>query len=104
MIRVEEENESLVMQLKKMAMKKGTQHWWVIIVVKVITHLIDIEGRRTTPDSSIDKDEGISDEMEEMTLSDLRIQLELNEQVFSISLLFQTNQLFMRIIDRKLPF
>jgi len=40
-----------------------------------------ILGRRTTPDSSIDKDEGISDEMDDMSVSELRIQLELNEQV-----------------------
>lgn len=59
--RVEEENESLVMQLKKMAMKKGTQ--------------------RNTPASSIDKDEGIASDMDDMTLSELRLQLELNEQV-----------------------
>ena len=58
--RVEEENESLVMQLKKMAMKKG---------------------RRATPDTSIDKDEGISDDMDDLSLSELRLQLELNEQV-----------------------
>lgn len=53
--RIEEENESLVMQLKKMAMKKGN--------------------------SSIDKDEGISGDMDDLTLSELKLQLELNEQV-----------------------
>ena len=39
------------------------------------------KGRRTTPDSSIDKDEGISDDMDDMSVSELRLQLELNEQV-----------------------
>ncbi|XP_059351454.1 trichohyalin-like isoform X3 [Daphnia carinata] len=58
--RVEEENESLVMQLKKMAMKKGS--------------------RRNTPDSSVDKDEGISGDVDDLSLSELRLQLELNEQ------------------------
>lgn len=58
--RIEEENESLVMQLKKMAMKKG---------------------QRTTPNTSVDKDEGISGDIDDLSLSELRLQLELNEQV-----------------------
>ncbi|XP_046633192.1 trichohyalin-like isoform X2 [Daphnia pulicaria] len=57
--RIEEENESLVMQLKKMAMKKG---------------------QRTTPNTSVDKDEGISGDIDDLSLSELRLQLELNEQ------------------------
>nr|CAH0112438.1 unnamed protein product [Daphnia galeata] len=57
--RIEEENESLVMQLKKMAMKKG---------------------QRTAPNSSVDKDEGISGDIDDLSLSELRLQLELNEQ------------------------
>ena len=40
-----------------------------------------LTGRRNTPDSSIDKDEGISGDMDELSLSELRLQLELNEQV-----------------------
>ena len=42
---------------------------------------MNVAGRRTTPDSSIDKDEGISDDMDDLSLSELRLQLELNEQV-----------------------
>ena len=43
-----------------------------------------IAGRRTTPDTSIDKDEGISDDMDDLSLSELRLQLELNEQETAI--------------------
>ena len=40
-----------------------------------------LSGRRNTPDGSIDKDEGISGDMDDLTLSELKLQLELNEQV-----------------------
>ncbi|XP_065581081.1 centrosomal protein of 290 kDa-like [Artemia franciscana] len=60
--RLEEENESLVMQLKKMAGKK-----------------VPVVSRRA--ESSLDKDEGISDDLD---LNDLRLQLELNEQETSV--------------------
>ena len=67
--------------------------------VGIQVNLIDLKlidyrlaGRRTTADAPIDKDEGISDDMDDLSLSELRLQLELNEQVeFSISFSFIFN-------------
>ncbi|KAK9505733.1 hypothetical protein O3M35_009721 [Rhynocoris fuscipes] len=60
--RVEDDNESLVLQLKKMATKARTRR--------------PSPSQRLTPEP-VDKDEGISDDDDP---SELRIQLELNEQ------------------------
>lgn len=61
-LRIEDENESLMMQLKKMATKaRSRKH----------------SPNRLTVDSSLDKDEGISDEEDP---AELRVLLDLNEQ------------------------
>uniref|UniRef100_A0A182F192 Uncharacterized protein n=1 Tax=Anopheles albimanus TaxID=7167 RepID=A0A182F192_ANOAL len=75
--RVEDENDSLVMQLKKMASKAKTKS-------------IFSKGRKLSPaptsrsssePSPIEKDEGISDEEDP---AELRLQLELNEQEMAV--------------------
>ncbi|XP_039280086.1 myosin-2 heavy chain [Nilaparvata lugens] len=62
--RVEDDNESLVLQLKKMATKARTQRH-------------SPSSIRLTPESPQEKDEGISDEEDP---AELRLLLELNEQ------------------------
>ncbi|XP_073972840.1 uncharacterized protein isoform X6 [Rhodnius prolixus] len=64
--RVEDDNESLVLQLKKMATKARTRR--------------PSPSQRLTPEP-VEKDEGISDDDDP---SELRIQLELNEQEASV--------------------
>ncbi|XP_066906905.1 uncharacterized protein [Halyomorpha halys] len=66
--RVEDDNESLVMQLKKMASKART-------------HRHSPSHQRLTPEPVVEKDEGISDEEDP---SELKILLELNEQEASV--------------------
>ncbi|KAJ4435370.1 hypothetical protein ANN_17984, partial [Periplaneta americana] len=62
--RVEDDNESLVLQLKKMATKARSRRH-------------SPSPARLTPEPSVEKDEGISDEEDP---AELRILLELNEQ------------------------
>ncbi|XP_043195755.1 golgin subfamily A member 4-like isoform X3 [Amphibalanus amphitrite] len=66
LVRVEEENESLAIQLKKMA-KKGRR---------------PASGGSLDGPSSVshDRDEGISEDIEELSPQELKIQLELNER------------------------
>ncbi|XP_062706338.1 myosin-2 heavy chain isoform X3 [Aedes albopictus] len=64
--RIEDDNESLMMQLKKMATKARSR--------KLSP---SPPNRRLTPEGPMDKDEGISDEDDP---AELRLQLELNEQ------------------------
>ncbi|CAH1400836.1 unnamed protein product [Nezara viridula] len=66
--RVEDDNESLVMQLKKMASKARI-------------HRHSPSHQRLTPEPVVEKDEGISDEEDP---SELKILLELNEQEASV--------------------
>lgn len=61
-LRIEDENESLMMQLKKMATKARSRK---------------LSPNRLTVDSSVEKDEGISDEEDP---AELRVLLDLNEQ------------------------
>ncbi|KAF0295811.1 Protein SOGA3 [Amphibalanus amphitrite] len=58
LVRVEEENDGLTAQLRKLASKNR---------------------RRSSRDRALDGDEGIAEDMEELTPHELRIQLELNE-------------------------
>ncbi|KFB39173.1 hypothetical protein ZHAS_00006510 [Anopheles sinensis] len=70
--RVEDENDSLVMQLKKMATKAKTKS-----IFSKTRKLSPAPSSRSNPDAPIEKDEGISDEEDP---AELRIQLELNDR------------------------
>ncbi|XP_058122187.1 myosin-2 heavy chain [Anopheles ziemanni] len=70
--RVEDENDSLVMQLKKMATKAKTKS-----IFSKTRKLSPAPTSRSSPDAPIEKDEGISDEEDP---AELRIQLELNDR------------------------
>ncbi|XP_065081064.1 myosin-11 isoform X2 [Ochlerotatus camptorhynchus] len=71
--RVEDDNESLMMQLKKMATKARTKG--IFNTGRKLSP--SPPNRRLTPEGPMDKDEGISDEDDP---AELRLQLELNEQ------------------------
>uniref|UniRef100_A0AAG5DGW0 SOGA coiled-coil domain-containing protein n=1 Tax=Anopheles atroparvus TaxID=41427 RepID=A0AAG5DGW0_ANOAO len=75
--RVEDENDSLVMQLKKMASKAKTKS----SIFSKTRKLSPAPTSRSNPDAPIEKDEGISDEEDP---AELRLQLELNEQEMSV--------------------
>lgn len=81
--RIEDENESLIVQLKKMATKARSEFGMHSVGSPRINSLF--AGRKLSPtapsrlmvDSSLDKDEGISDEEDP---AELRVLLDLNEQ------------------------
>ncbi|XP_035911133.1 titin homolog isoform X2 [Anopheles stephensi] len=76
--RVEDENDSLVMQLKKMASKAKTKS---SIFTKARKLSPAPTSRSSTDTAPIEKDEGISDEEDP---AELRLQLELNEQEMAV--------------------
>ncbi|XP_050076426.1 uncharacterized protein LOC126563761 isoform X2 [Anopheles maculipalpis] len=76
--RVEDENDSLVMQLKKMATKAKTKS---SIFTKARKLSPAPTSRSSTDTTPIEKDEGISDEEDP---AELRLQLELNEQEMAV--------------------
>ncbi|XP_021702065.1 myosin-2 heavy chain isoform X2 [Aedes aegypti] len=71
--RIEDDNESLMMQLKKMATKARTKG--IFNTGRKLSP--SPPNRRLTPEGPMEKDEGISDEDDP---AELRLQLELNEQ------------------------
>uniref|UniRef100_A0A182M105 SOGA coiled-coil domain-containing protein n=1 Tax=Anopheles culicifacies TaxID=139723 RepID=A0A182M105_9DIPT len=76
--RVEDENDSLVMQLKKMASKAKTKSSIFTKARKLSPAPTSRSNTDTTP---VEKDEGISDEEDP---AELRLQLELNEQEMAV--------------------
>uniref|UniRef100_A0A182NAM2 hydroxymethylglutaryl-CoA lyase n=1 Tax=Anopheles dirus TaxID=7168 RepID=A0A182NAM2_9DIPT len=76
--RVEDENDSLVMQLKKMATKAKTKSGIFTKTRKLSPAPTSRSSSDATP---VEKDEGISDEDDP---AELRLQLELNEQEMAV--------------------
>ncbi|XP_049288075.1 myosin-11 isoform X2 [Anopheles funestus] len=76
--RVEDENDSLVMQLKKMASKAKTKSSIFTKARKLSPAPTSRSGMDTVP---VEKDEGISDEEDP---AEIRLQLELNEQEMAV--------------------
>ncbi|XP_058061394.1 uncharacterized protein LOC131211792 isoform X2 [Anopheles bellator] len=75
--RVEDENDSLVMQLKKMASKAKTKS----SIFSKARKLSPAPISRSSSETPVEKDEGISDEEDP---AEMRLQLELNEQEMAV--------------------